>query len=251
MRTRQSIRYPIRAMTTLSVMSDVVTIPQTPRRKKFGTGIIIITGLRGRAQSSKLTHHGVQVNVHAFSYDFEVQFQNNRAGLDLTKGDAIKVRFVLNNLGDCSAYYSGSHGQLMSQIPEVAARHLLRREQAVSPLPRETMDIVGPDVLTGGAIAGIWSETLGRPNHYAGDDLAAFEQQFRAFVPVWMAYDMRLMVDRFQRDGMVAASGDVDRLTALLGRPLRSYRDFAAETAKQWQGAKVVNSAKNFLATEP
>ena len=46
-------------------------------------------------------------------------------------------------------------------IPAISRRvlrwHLLRREQAVSPLPRETMDIVGPDVLTGGAIAGIWT----------------------------------------------------------------------------------------------
>ncbi len=121
-------------------------------------------------------------------------------------------------------------------IAEVAALHLLRREQAVSSLPRETMDIVGPDVLTGSALAGIWTETLDRPIHYAGDDLAAFEQQFRAFAPGWMAYDVRLMMGRFQRDGMVATSGDVDRMTALLGRPLRSYRDFAVETAKQWQG---------------
>jgi uncharacterized protein YbjT (DUF2867 family) len=122
-------------------------------------------------------------------------------------------------------------------IAEVTALHLMRRERAVSPLPRETMDIVGPDVLTDGAIAGIWTETLARAIHYAGDDLAAIEQRFRAFAPGWMAYEMRLMMARFQRDGMVATSGDVDRLTALLGRPLRSYRDFAAETAKQWQGA--------------
>jgi hypothetical protein len=34
---------------------------------------------------------------------------------------------------------------------------------------------------------------------------------------------------------MAAAQGDVEKLTALLGHPLRSYHDFAAETAKQWQ----------------
>ncbi len=122
-------------------------------------------------------------------------------------------------------------------IGEVAALHLLRREQAAGPLPRETIDLVGPDVLTGVGIAGIWSELLGRPIRYAGDDLAAFEQQFRAFMPGWMAYDMRLMMGRFQQDGMMASADDVDRLTALLGRPLRSYRDFAAATARRWQAA--------------
>jgi hypothetical protein len=30
---------------------------------------------------------------------------------------------------------------------------------------------------------------------------------------------------------MAPEAGDVERLTALLGRPLRTYRDFAAEVA--------------------
>jgi hypothetical protein len=47
-------------------------------------------------------------------------------------------------------------------------------------------------------------------------------------MPSWMAYDMRLMAERFISDGMVPEAGDVDRLTRLLARPLRSYRDFAA-----------------------
>jgi hypothetical protein len=44
-----------------------------------------------------------------------------------------------------------------------------------------------------------------------------------------MAYDMRLMGERFLSDGMIPEEGDVDRLTRSLGRPLRSYRDFATE----------------------
>ncbi|MGH7248191.1 MAG: NmrA family NAD(P)-binding protein, partial [Pseudomonadota bacterium] len=119
-------------------------------------------------------------------------------------------------------------------IAEIAALHLLRREQASGALPRETLNLVGPNVLTGAAIAGIWSSVLNRPIRYGGDDVAAFEQRLRAFAPSWMAYDMRLMMSRFQRDGMAANSDDAGRLTALLGRPLRSYRDFAFEAAQQW-----------------
>jgi hypothetical protein len=42
---------------------------------------------------------------------------------------------------------------------------------------------------------------------------------------------MRLMAERYVSDGMVPAPGDVERLTTILGRPLRSYRDFATEIA--------------------
>lgn len=122
-------------------------------------------------------------------------------------------------------------------IAEVAALSLLKREGADAPLPREIIEIVGPNNLTGDGLARIWSEVLGRPIAYAGDDLDAFEKQSRAQIPGWMAYDMRMMVRGFQQDGMVAKPGTTEKLTQLLGRPLRTYRSFAEETAQQWQSA--------------
>jgi uncharacterized protein YbjT (DUF2867 family) len=120
-------------------------------------------------------------------------------------------------------------------IAEAAALSLLQREKTVEPLPRETIELVGPDALTGEAIAGIWSEVRGREIRYGGDDLAAFEQRFGSFAPRWMARDMRLMMSRFQRQGMVANPEPVTRLADLLGHAPRSYCDSAAETAKQGQ----------------
>jgi len=75
----------------------------------------------------------------------------------------------------------------------------------------------------------IWSNVLNRPITYGGDDTAGFEKNLRNFMPAWMAYDMRLMSERFLTEGMVPEAGDVERLTKLLGRPLRSYRDFATQ----------------------
>jgi hypothetical protein len=72
---------------------------------------------------------------------------------------------------------------------------------------------------------------LQKPIAYGGDDGAAFEENLRKFMPAWMAFDMRLMAERFSTDGMVPEDGDVQRLQASLGRPLRSYRDFATEVA--------------------
>lgn len=125
----------------------------------------------------------------------------------------------------------GSKGLAMidaRDIGEIAAIELLRRERASGPLPLERINLVGPDTLTGDAVAAIWSDVLKRPITYGGDDTAAFEKNLLNFMPAWMAYDMRLMSERFLTEGMAPEAGDVERLTKLLGRPLRSYKDFAA-----------------------
>lgn len=116
-------------------------------------------------------------------------------------------------------------------VHEFAAIELICREQSATPLPRHRINLVGPDTLTGTDVAAIWSDVLGRQIAYPGDDLAEFEQYLRRFMPSWMALDMRLMAERFVTNGMVPDTGDVDRLTTLLGRPLRSYRDYAAQIA--------------------
>lgn len=128
----------------------------------------------------------------------------------------------------------GSKGVAMvdtADIAEVAAIELIRRDQAPSKLPTETIHLVGPDTLTGPQLAAIWSEILERPVAYGGDDPTGFEQNVANFLPKWMAYEMRLMAERYVSDGMVPEAGDVERLTRILGRPLRSYRDFATALA--------------------
>lgn len=129
----------------------------------------------------------------------------------------------------------GSKGVAMvdtRDIGEVAALELIRRDQAPGKLPIETIDMVGPDTLTGAGAAAIWSEILGRPVAYGGDDPSGFEQNMANFMPRWSAYEMRLMAERWVSDGMVPKAGDVARLVEMLGRPLHTYRDFAAALAE-------------------
>ena len=128
----------------------------------------------------------------------------------------------------------GSKGVAMvdaRDIAEVAAIELIRRDEAPAKLPIETINLVGPDTLTGPGVASIWSNILGRPVIYGGDDPSGFEQTIASFMPKWTAYEMRLMAERYVSDGMVPEPGDVERLTKILGRPLHAYRDFAAEIA--------------------
>jgi uncharacterized protein YbjT (DUF2867 family) len=120
-------------------------------------------------------------------------------------------------------------------IADIATGELLRRNRAEGPLPSATIPLVGPEPLTGQAVAAIWSDVTGAPVAYGGDDAVAFEQRMSGFAPGWMAFDLRLMIERFQQEGMVAASQDVDRMAALLGRPPRSYRDFATATVSAWR----------------
>lgn len=116
-------------------------------------------------------------------------------------------------------------------IAEVAAIELIRRDRAPGRQPIETINLVGPETLTGEGVATIWSEVLGRPIVYGGDDPSGFEQNLGTFMPKWMAYEMRLMAERYVSDGMIPKAGDGERLVAMLGRPLHSYRAFAAGIA--------------------
>lgn len=127
-------------------------------------------------------------------------------------------------------------------IGEAAARELLRRDRASGPLPHEVYEIVGPEALTAELMTSIWSDALGRKIGYVGDDLDSFETRLKQFGPQWLAYDMRLMMQRYQDNGAVATPEQIERLTTLLGRPPRSYRDFATNAAKEWKKAGDTNT---------
>ncbi|SHN35148.1 NmrA/HSCARG family protein [Rhizobacter sp. OV335] len=124
-------------------------------------------------------------------------------------------------------------------LADLAVAELLRRDRAPAPLARVTLDVVGPQALTGTSAARIWGSALGREVAYGGDDVAAFEGQMASFGPAWLAYDMRLMMAGIQKLGMRGEDGAVDRLQAILGRPLRTYAAFVAESvAATWPEAR-------------
>lgn len=114
-------------------------------------------------------------------------------------------------------------------IADIAVAELLRRDRAPAALERVTLELVGPRALTGASVAQAWRSALGREVAYGGDDVAAFEAQMASFGPGWLAYDMRLMMAGIQRFGMQAEAGTVERLQAILGRPLRTYEAFVRE----------------------
>jgi len=183
-------------------------------------------------------HSDVYVNVPHFAGKHGVERMIEDMGLHAT---ILRPAYFINNdlsIKDAVTGYGiypmpiGSKGLAMvdtRDVGEIAAIELLRREQAAEPLPINRINLVGPDTLTGTDVAAIWTDVLGRPIAYPGEDMAGFEQNLRQYMPGWMAFDMRLMGERFVTDGMVPEAGDVERLATLLGRPLHSYRGFVEE----------------------
>ncbi|MFL9878424.1 NmrA family NAD(P)-binding protein [Herbaspirillum rhizosphaerae] len=115
-------------------------------------------------------------------------------------------------------------------IADIAAAELLRRHHTAHALPGHTLELAGPEALTGAMAASIWSEALQRPIAYGGDGLDGFEQQLKAHGPDWLAYDMRLMMARIQQHGMHPQNGAAETMEKILGRRVRSYREFVVDT---------------------
>ncbi len=113
-------------------------------------------------------------------------------------------------------------------IGEIAALELIRRERDAGPLTRLTL--VGPETLTGRT-----SRASGRRRSAARSPMAATTRRVRAEPAGRHAALDGLRpapdAERFQTDGMIRRAGDRERLTALLGRRLHGYRDFAATVA--------------------
>jgi uncharacterized protein YbjT (DUF2867 family) len=99
----------------------------------------------------------------------------------------------------------------------------------------KTYNVNGPALLSGTKAASIWSEVLGKPIKYAGDNLDAFEEQMRKHAPSWAAFDIRMMFQGYLERGFAAEATDAATLTELLGHEPRSYEDFAHETQREWQ----------------
>lgn len=232
-----SLRNALSGVSTLFLLNAVV--PDEFTQALIALNLAHAAGIE-RIVYLSVIHSDVYVNVPHFAGKFGVERMIEHMGFNAT---ILRPAYFMNNdltiknvvLND-NVYPMpiGDKGLAMvdvRDIGEIAALELIRREQAAARLPLTRINLVGPETLTGADVASIWSEVLGRSIAYGGNNTEGFEQNLREFMPNWMAYDMRLMSERFLTEGMLPEAGDVERLTALLGRPLRSYRDFASGIA--------------------
>ncbi|XKM39837.1 SDR family oxidoreductase [Rhizobium ruizarguesonis] len=232
-----SLRNAMSGVSTLFLLSAVV--PDEFTQALIALNVARSAGIE-RIVYLSVIHADLYVNVPHFAGKFGVERMIEQMGF---KATILRPAYFIQNdltVKDVITGYGaypmpiGAKGLAMidvRDIAEIAALELLRREQSAEPLALNRINLVGPETLTGTDIAAIWSDVLARPIAHGGDNTEGFEQNLKQFMPAWMAYDMRLMGERFLTDGMLPETGDVERLTKLLGRPLRFYRAFALETA--------------------
>jgi uncharacterized protein YbjT (DUF2867 family) len=101
----------------------------------------------------------------------------------------------------------------------------------------KTYNLNGPDILSGDAVASIWTEVLGKRIRYGGHDMDAFEEGMRKTSPSWAAFDLRMMFQGYLERGFTSENDDIEVLTKLIGHRPRRYRDFAKEAAVAWIAA--------------
>ena len=232
-----SLRSAVSGVSTLFLLNAVV--PDEFTQALIALNVAREAGIE-RIVYLSVIHSDRYVNVPHFAGKFGVERMIEQMGFGATilrpayfMSNDLAIKDVVRGYGVYPMPIGGKGLAMIDarDIGEIAAIELLRRDQAAGPLPLERIHLVGPDTLTGTDVATIWSDVLKRPVAYGGDDPGAFEQNLRNVMPSWMAFDMRLMSERFVSNGMLPEPGDVARLTALLDRPLRSYRGFAAEVA--------------------
>lgn len=179
-----------------------------------------------------LPHFGSKIAVEAGMRASEIPFTILRAN-NFYQNDVL-FRDVILQYG----VYPQPIGSLgvsrvdLRDIADAAANALVEPGHA-----GKSYNLVGPRAWAGDETAKLWSEQLGRPIAYGGDDLDAWEQAANTYMPSWAAYDIRLMFGVFQKHGLRATPKDVATMTKLIGHAPRAYEDYVRETAAEWAGA--------------
>jgi uncharacterized protein YbjT (DUF2867 family) len=109
-------------------------------------------------------------------------------------------------------------------IADVAAAALLGDGFESGEVP-----VVGPDTWTGPSIAAVYTELLGRPVRYTGDDLEAWAAAASGRLPEWLVHDLTLMFAHFQEHTLLPTDPQKAESRAALGHEPRPFLDFAKE----------------------
>lgn len=94
--------------------------------------------------------------------------------------------------------------------------------------------LYGPKAWTADDIAALYGTKLDKEVKYGGDDLDAWANASKAFMPEWLVNALRTGFAKMQAMGSVATDEDVATSEAAVGHPLRKFEDFADEAVKAW-----------------
>jgi uncharacterized protein YbjT (DUF2867 family) len=115
-------------------------------------------------------------------------------------------------------------------IADALVNSLMRMDLAGQVFP-----LAGPEVLTVQDVCATYSNYLNKEIRYGGDDLKAWFDFNRAFLPEWLLKDWLAMYDFFQKKGLKATVADLLQQEKILGHPPRQFETFVKETVQKWK----------------
>jgi uncharacterized protein YbjT (DUF2867 family) len=223
--------------------SDRVFLINPVSQTEASEGLMAITGMRKAKvqrvvylsvhhvdQAAWLPHFGSKVGVEAGLKASEIPFTILRPNNFFQNDYWLKDVLLQYGMYPQPLGSAGVSRVDVRDIAEAAAIALTTSDQE-----GETYDLAGPEAVTGPSTAKSWSEALGKPIVYGGDDLDAWEKQQLQYLPAWLVFDFRYMYEYFQKNGLIASPEAITRQTKLLGHAPRGFDAFAQETAAAWR----------------
>lgn len=117
-------------------------------------------------------------------------------------------------------------------IGDAAARVLLDPT-----FPSGSYGLAGPRSLTGPECARVWSEALGRPVAYVGDDDAAVEEALSAHLDGHRRDDWLFSFKALRGFAVIASAAELAGTERLLGRPPTDFTEFVSRVVAEHDAA--------------
>ena len=95
--------------------------------------------------------------------------------------------------------------------------------------------LYGPKAWTANDIANAYSQNLGKKINYAGDDLDAWAESSKAFMPPWLISALKAGFAKMQAMGSIATDEEIKNSEKIVGHPLRKFEDFVREVTEKWK----------------
>jgi uncharacterized protein YbjT (DUF2867 family) len=186
--------------------------------------------------SVKLSPEALQVPHYASKVAIEEAIKKSGANItilrpdfffqtDLTVGGAIMG-------GNIYPMPIGNIGQNRIDTRDIADAAI--RALTTNELDNQDIELFGPKAWTGDEIASLYGNLLKKSIKYGGDDLDAWAEASKKFMPPWLLNALKAGFAKMQKVGSVATSDQVALSASAVGHPLRRYEDFAEEAIKAW-----------------
>jgi uncharacterized protein YbjT (DUF2867 family) len=126
----------------------------------------------------------------------------------------------------------------LRDVGEVAAGILLDPST-----PSGTYPVVGPRSVTGPECAQVWSEALGRPVRYAGEDDAALEKALATHLTGYRHDDWLSSLRKLRGFEVHATPAELETTERLLGRPPTDYAEFVRRVVAEHSESDALTAA--------